>query len=150
MKAEIRKNEAMNREAILNMFTRVKMRSSNTRYHVFKYLMEKENHPTISTIYDDLLQTFPSLSKMSIYNSIKALEEKGLVKSLTLEGNELRYDARVDFHAHFKCESCEKVFDVFVKEEDLPDCDMDGFYIKKQDFFMSGLCPVCKKKTNVE
>ena len=48
-------------------------------------------------------KNIPTLSKTTIYNTLKTFAEKGLVSSITIEDNEVRYDADISLHGHFKC-----------------------------------------------
>jgi Fur family peroxide stress response transcriptional regulator len=111
---------------------------------VLKYLLERRNHPSIDSIYRALLETLPGLSKASVYNSIGALENAGLVRSLALEGCEMRYDAFTADHGHFKCEHCGEVFDIDTEIPQLPAEALDGFLVRQRDLFIRGLCPECR------
>ena len=89
------------------------VRPSVQRVAVYSYLCEHPVHPTVETLYASLSPEYPTLSKTTIYNTLKLFEEKNLVHSLKIEDDKLRYDADIRPHIHFKCEKCGKVFDVF-------------------------------------
>jgi Fur family peroxide stress response transcriptional regulator len=94
------------------------------------------------------MKQLPGLSRTSIYNTMTTMENVGLIRKLTTEGNELRYDADTRNHGHFKCESCGEVFDI---EIDLPEPNaaaLKGFEISRQDLLIWGLCPDCVKKAS--
>ena len=131
---------------MLATLTGAMVRPSTARFHVLKYLLERRNHPTIDMIYKELVPILPGLSKTSVYNTIGTLENAGLVRALTLEGTEMRYDAFTEDHAHFKCESCGAIYDIQGKIPALPQSALQGFRITHQDLFLRGYCPDCDRK----
>ena len=82
-------------------------------------------------------------SKTTVYNTLKQLVDCGLVQTVTIEDGELRFDADISNHLHFKCTKCGEVFDVF-KEINLPeDLLPEGFAISKMQTNLWGLCANC-------
>lgn len=90
------------------------IKPSAQRVEILEYLRTELCHPTIDTIYQSLNGKVPTLSKATVYNTLNLFEEKGLVKRLNIEGNEVRYDFNTRLHAHFKCTHCGKVTDIGV------------------------------------
>lgn len=129
------------------------IRPSVQRVAVYSYLCEKRNHPTVETVYDDLSPIYPTLSKTTIYNTLKLFETKNLVQTIQIEDDKLRYDADVSQHLHFKCEKCGKVYDVF-DDRNLPlfaaQCAAllpAGFQTLKIQTNIWGLCADCAKNS---
>jgi Fe2+ or Zn2+ uptake regulation protein len=118
------------------------LRPSSARIHVLRYLEKHRNHPTADRIYKALRPDLPSLSRASVYNSLSALERGGLVRPLTVNGDELRYDASVEDHGHFCCERCGAIRD-FAITDSASAFDLDGFVVKRRDVLIFGLCPNC-------
>jgi Fe2+ or Zn2+ uptake regulation protein len=121
------------------------LRPSSARVHVLRYLEKHRNHPTADTIYKALRPDLPSLSRASVYNSLSALERSGLVRPLTMDGDELRYDAFVEDHGHFCCEACGAICDFALAPADAAFA-LDGFLIRRKDLLVFGLCPDCAGK----
>jgi Fe2+ or Zn2+ uptake regulation protein len=109
---------------------------------VLRYLEKHRNHPTADRIYKALRPKLPSLSRASVYNSLSALERSGLVRPLTMNGDELRYDASVADHGHFCCERCGAIRDFALAASEAA-FDPDGFVVKRKDVLVFGLCPDC-------
>ena len=86
---------------------------------IMKYMLENENHPTIEKIYNDLLPTMPTLSKTTIYKTLNMLSDKKMVKALHIDDKNVRYEAHVREHAHFKCKKCGLIYDVPLTETDI-------------------------------
>ncbi|MDR2355619.1 MAG: transcriptional repressor, partial [Clostridiales Family XIII bacterium] len=74
--------------------------------------------------------------------SLSALERGGLVRPLTVSGDELRYDASVADHGHFCCERCGAIRDFALAASETA-FDLDGFVVKRKDVLVFGLCPSC-------
>lgn len=119
------------------------IRPLRKRTLIYNYLMTKKNHPTVEMIYKELLPESPSLSKTTVYNVLNLFLEKNLVQAINIEGNELRYDADITSHGHFKCEECGKVFDFNVNEECYPKVSLEGFLPRKVHYYVVGQCATC-------
>lgn len=119
------------------------IRPSFQRMKIYKLLMETKEHPSVETIYNELKEEIPSLSKMTIYNTLKLFVEKDLARLITIEENEARFDADTSVHGHFKCLKCGCVIDFPVEETKLP-APGNGFTVDNIDFFVRGTCPGCR------
>ena len=87
---------------------------------IMRYLLENYNHPTIERIYNDLLPSMPTLSKTTVYNTLKMFCEKKAVKALYIDEKNVRYEAHTQEHAHFRCKKCGSIHDVTVELNDIP------------------------------
>lgn len=121
------------------------LRPSEPRIAVLAFLMKHRIHPVAETIYQSLAPDYPTLSRTTIYNTLKLFEQNKIVMSLTIEDGELRYDINTSLHGHFKCRHCHSVTDIFIDGLDtkipLPqnDCKVESIHL---DFF--GLCGNCR------
>lgn len=122
------------------------IKPSYQRIKIFEYLMNSKSHPHVDDIYRALINEIPTLSKTTVYNTLNLFIEKGIIHMITIDGTEVRYDADLTDHGHFRCESCGRVYDFKVVmrevETDLP----DGFIINQKDLYFRGTCPICQKK----
>ncbi len=124
------------------------IRLSHQRLMVLDYIDKNRYHPTVDQIYSNLVQEMPTLSKTTIYNSLNALIDAGLVRRITIEDNETRYDIISDDHGHFKCESCGKIFDFHINMDSIESEDLYNFKINDKDIYFKGICPDCSTKSN--
>ncbi len=67
--------------------------------------------PTVEQFFTNFHKDIPTLSKTTVYNTVRILLEAGLVRVITIEDNETRYDIATENHGHFKCDSCGKIYD---------------------------------------
>ena len=130
-------------EELSNELKKKKIRLSHQRLKVLEYLTLNRCHPTVDQIYVDLQKEVPTLSKTTIYNTLSTLVESGLVRVVTIEDNETRYDIEIENHGHFKCESCGTIFNFNIEIESLPTEELNSFKINDKNVYFKGICPRC-------
>ena len=75
---------------LVEMLQRCNIRPSVQRVAVLSYVANGSKHPAAEEIYASLSQTFYSLSRTTVYNSLHILAEKGLVRELEIESGCIR------------------------------------------------------------
>lgn len=114
------------------------------RIKVYEYLLNNKIHPSVDKIYSELHTLIPTLSKTTIYNTLKTFIEHNIVMPITIEENEVRYDADVTFHGHFKCVECENLYDIFDLDKKFTKIDnIDGHKINGIHIYFKGVCKDC-------
>ena len=88
------------------------IKPSVQRIAVMGYLLEHRTHPTVDEIYSALQDRIPTLSKTTVYNTLKLFAEKKAIQSITIDERMVHFDGYRERHAHFLCQSCGKVIDV--------------------------------------
>jgi len=116
------------------------------RLIILRYLLVQYNHPSSEEVYQALIQEIPTLSKTTIYNTLKLFSQKGIIKQIAICGNELHYETQPGFHAHFLCEKCGKIFDFDQPEEAEFSKEFEGHVIKSKEVIYKGICRDCKGK----
>jgi len=106
-------------------------------------LYENRDHPTVETIYSHLVGGMPTLSKTTVYNTLKLFIDNGITATVTIEDNEVRYDAIMEEHAHFKCDVCGNVYDVEIDASTIQFKKMKSFQIEKTNIYLKGKCNKC-------
>lgn len=132
---------------VADMLHRSGIRPSVPRRAVLQYLIDHKIHPTADRIFTEISPFYPTLSKTTVYNTLKLLDKHGLVKTLFIDKNESRYEADIGFHAHFKCRCCGGVFDLpsdFFTAFHQPDHNWKTETVHL-DFY--GVCPSCSQNT---
>ena len=114
---------------------------SYQRLKVLEYLTQNHHHPTVEQIFTDIQKDIPTLSKTTVYNTLRILAESGLVKVITIEDKETRYDIVTENHGHFKCESCRTIFDFPIDIDSLVPGVLSKFVINDKNVYFNGLCP---------
>lgn len=135
----------MESNATLNYLTAHNIKPSVQRMAVMQYLIDHRTHPTADEIYVALHKKMPTLSKTTVYNTLKLLADKGAVLQLTIDERNCCFDADTGPHAHFLCTRCGKVFDLtlnntqIAENADLP----QGFETEEVQLYFRGCCPQC-------
>ena len=127
------------------------IRPSPQRIAIMDYLLDNCNHPTVEAVYDALHTSMPTLSKTTVYNTLKLFEKKQAVQILNIDERNVRLDAKMEPHAHFQCMRCGKIFDVPVKNggkmvELLGMNEMTGFEVQQTQIYYKGICPHCQSE----
>jgi len=120
------------------------IKPSYQRIKVFDYLLKNKNHPTVDNIHQELVGEIPTLSKTTVYNTLKLFQEKGIVLIINIEDNETRFDADISNHGHFKCKNCGEIYDFNLNENNLNLPDLKTYSIDEQHIYLKGICPKCK------
>jgi Fur family peroxide stress response transcriptional regulator len=121
-----------------------KIKPSFPRLKIFEYLASRPTHPTVDDIHKTLVEEIPTLSKTTVYNTLDLFIRSRIVKPITIDGNELRYDVDVTNHGHFKCEDCGVIYE-FDMDPALPK-SLDGFRVLDKNIYFNGICPHCLAK----
>ncbi len=119
---------------------------SYQRLKIVEYLAQHLCHPTVEQIYTHLVPSIPTLSKTTVYNTLRVLLDAGLVRVIEIEDHESRYDVVMEGHGHFKCESCGCIYNFHVDMDALSSEDLKLFEIKEKNVYFSGVCPHCRNK----
>lgn len=117
------------------------IKPSTIRIKVYEYLSGTKSHPTAEEIYTALLPNMPTLSKTSVYNTVKLLVDSGMSKNITIDGMQTRYDADISVHGHFLCKRCGKVYDFNINEN--LGAELDGFNVEFKEVYFGGICRDC-------
>ena len=127
------------------------IRPSMQRTLIYEYICTHQIHPTVDNVYTALSPSYPSLSRTTVYNTLKLFAEKKLVQVLKIEDDELRYDSVTKPHIHFKCVKCNRIFDAF-DDDKIPLFNKDcagmlpfGFRIQSIQTNLWGICSDCSK-----
>lgn len=123
------------------------LRPSMQRLAVLGDLCHHYDHPTVDTIYSRLHPQMPTLSKTTVYNTLRILCEAGLVRSLNIEYANQRFDGHLEPHDHFICTGCGQVYDLpHNRAGRLPDFGDMGLHVEREEISYYGLCRECQEK----
>lgn len=125
------------------------IRPSVQRIAIMKYLMEHLTHPTVEEIYTSLSPSMPTLSKTTVYNTLKLLSEHGAIQTLTIDEHYTCYDADTTPHGHFLCKRCGKIYDVKGAARQVGRCEVEGHRVQEVHFYYKGICKACCQEENL-
>ena len=111
---------------------------------IMQYLQTHHTHPTSDQIYNDLLPDLPTLSKTTVYNTLKLFCDKKVAIALFIDEKNVRYDACMHTHAHFRCKHCNAIYEVPLEETDIPQCrSSEEIYPEETQIYFLGKCKEC-------
>lgn len=123
------------------------VRITPQRHAVLDYLFTSMTHPTADEIYKALEGKFPNMSVATVYNNLRVLREKGLVRELTYGDASSRFDCNTRDHYHIICEECGKIVDfhypVLDEVESLAQ-QVTGFEVSHHRMEIYGKCESCQ------
>jgi len=121
------------------------IRPSLHRIAIMEYLMLNKTHPTSDTIFNDLNPKIPTLSKTTVYNTVKLLTERKAILSINIDEKNQRYDSNITQHAHFRCKDCSTIYDIPIERMQVSHSGvkMDNFVITETDLYYKGFCEAC-------
>lgn len=121
------------------------IKPSMQRIAIMEYLMEHRTHPSADEIYTKLSPTMPTLSKTTVYNTLKLFSEQGAALMLTIDERNANFDADTSQHAHFLCKKCGQIYDLpFSKEvKAVEGLQMDGHEVREMHYYYKGICKKC-------
>lgn len=121
------------------------IKPSAQRILILRHLMSHRVHPTVDEIYTSLQPEHPTLSRTTVYNTLKLLSGAGIIKAIAVEnGESTRWDYSEHPHAHFLCMSCGSVTDIPAVSTDLPSLP-EGYSIIDIGVTCKGRCPECSR-----
>ncbi len=133
----------MTEQEVVKILKEKGLRPTAQRVAMYQYLLTHPEHPRAEVIHENL--PFPC-SLMTIYNTMDALIEAGLVRLVTIEPGVKRFDANANEHGHFRCKQCGTVYDFPFSAENMQVSHLDGFQIADHDVYCSGICRNCVTK----
>lgn len=122
------------------------VKPSYQRLKILEFLVENRGHPSVDVIFQALSGEIPTLSKTTIYNTLSLFAEKGIVSSLTIVNNEVRYDLTDNPHAHFQCVECQTLMDIPLDTDLFMTRTIDQHQVDEIQVTFKGICRTCIKK----
>jgi Fur family peroxide stress response transcriptional regulator len=117
------------------------------REAVFQVILERDDHPTASDIFEAARQRLPGISYATVYNSLRYLKQAGLVLEISFGDSASRYDRETGRHDHAICNCCGKLVDFDLPEAaKLMQAAAQKSHFKAQSVHLTlrGHCPDCR------
>lgn len=119
------------------------IKPSVQRIAVMDYLMKNRTHPSVDDIYSHLSPSMPTLSKTTVYNTLKLFADCGAILALTIDEKNTNYDAETSDHGHFLCKRCGKIYDFDCHPSLVNGLKKEGFEIQETHYYYKGVCKNC-------
>lgn len=127
------------------------VKPSVQRIAVMEYLATHRTHPTADEIHTALHTTMPTLSKTTVYNTLRLLADHRAILSLDIDERNTRFDGDVSPHAHFRCRRCGCIRDLPAPEGHASAANIEtDIEIDEVQWYYKGLCENCKQDSPIE
>ncbi len=125
------------------------IRPSLQRLAIMEYLLAHHIHPTVEDVYNGLSGKISTLSRTTVYNTLRMFSEHHVAQMITIDDHHVCYDGELHPHVHFFCRQCGKVFDMM--EEKAPvlsaPIEIEGHRVEEQQLYYKGVCRNCKNSS---
>lgn len=122
-----------------------KLNFSSKRIAVYNALKSSRLHPSPRMIYENIKPDYPDISLGTVYRNLNLFKEQGLANTVAVVNGEERLDGDTTPHAHFICNCCGGVYDIY--NEDLTaistGLEKDGFVSESVSLSFYGKCSKC-------
>lgn len=126
------------------------VRPSVQRLAIMDYLLKHYTHPTVDEVYKGLYKKIPTLSRTTVYNTLRLFSEHHAALMITIDDHRVCYDGNTTPHVHFFCKECGRVVDFF--DEQAPTLtaprNIDGHMVDEMQLYYKGVCADCIKAKN--
>lgn len=124
------------------------IKPSVQRIAIMDYLLMNRTHPSVEEIYTALCDSIPTLSKTTVYNTLKLFTEQGAALMLTIDDRNVCFDGDTSQHGHFLCKKCGKIYDLFTAEPEKEEVglEIDGHSVSEIHHYYRGTCKECLDK----
>jgi Fur family transcriptional regulator, peroxide stress response regulator len=134
------------RDEVIQLLKDKGLRVTPQRFAVYANLLERFDHPTAEQLLEDLNHDAPTSSQSTVYSSLQALCQAGLIRDVLLEEGVRRYDANVAPHHHFRCRCCGAIEDI--PWQALQGVSLSqvrsGLQVDSYEVTLSGCCEPCQ------
>jgi Fe2+ or Zn2+ uptake regulation protein len=134
---------------LLAQFEASGRRVTPQRAAVCEALLAHDGHPTAAEVYQRVHAAHPAISQATVYNTLSALEELGLIHLLHIVGDDhAHYDLGLEPHVNAVCTSCGRITDIHTDTLEA----LLGLVAIRSDYLLNptegmivyGLCPSCR------
>ncbi len=87
------------------------LKATRQRNEILKALVLTNTHPDAETIYANVKLRIPSLSRDTVYRTLRTLEQTRVINRVCSIKHRARYDADTSAHHHFVCIACGRIID---------------------------------------
>jgi Fur family peroxide stress response transcriptional regulator len=140
-------------QARMHRFTEVcrdkRVKMTYQRMEIFREVASRDDHPDAEAIYKRVRERIPTVSLDTIYRNLWLFNNLGLITTLGLPHEHVKFDANIGSHHHFVCRRCGLTRDIDLK--DLGDLEVpEGIKrlgsVESTHIELRGLCARCLRQ----
>ena len=139
-----------NTNALRNVLAGRGVKPTFQRLTILGAVMDNRSHLTIRALHAALVRKIPTLSKTTLYSTLDLFAAKGLVRAVTIDPAEVRYDGVTVPHHHFHCTTCGRILDIEISCANSRTGEIHGHRIDEVHGYFKGVCRDCRVKAGSE
>lgn len=123
---------------------------THQRIEIFRAVAASVDHPSAEAVHRAVQAGMPTVSLDTVYRTLWLLTDLGLLTTLGLRQDSVRFDANVENHHHYVCLQCGLVRDFESAELgtlSIPDAVNRFGQVVSAHVEVRGVCDRCAKKT---
>ena len=123
------------------------MTRSTRQRRAIRSVFERLNRPLgPQDVLNEVAQEVEGVGIATVYRTINALFEEGVLAKVDLPGESSRYEVSgKGHHHHFRCQKCEQVFDLTGCLPNVKSLVPSGFRMTGHEIVIFGNCSACRK-----
>lgn len=123
------------------------LKSTHQRLAILECI-DTHGHIDIETLFELILQKYPTMSKATLYRNINDLLAFYILEEVKLPQQKQKYEIKKVPHIHLLCSHCGNVEDIFVETKPLLETIFfqSGFETNSSFIVMNGICKRCSGK----
>jgi Fur family peroxide stress response transcriptional regulator len=128
------------------------VRLTHQRLEICREIASADNHPDAETVYMEVRKRVPTISLDTVYRTLWTLRNLGLIDTLGIPHERIRFDGNTTPHHHFVCTRCGETHDFY-------SCDFNRLAIpeevaaigsvEKAQVEIRGICLKCSKTSDL-
>lgn len=127
-----------------NTTTEKHCRFSKQRALILEAVRSTKCHPDAEWVYAAVREQIPDISLGTVYRNLRQLVEQGDLITVETTDDRHHYDGDTSMHAHFVCDDCGGIIDLFLPEPALDRFEEAGYSVRTGKRVLYGLCPTCR------
>lgn len=125
------------------------LKNSRQRNSIKAFLINRTDHPTANTIYQELRKEYPNISLGTIYRNLNLMCSLGEIRRISCGEESDRFDGNAASHYHHICKKCGAVHDIPMQMIDSISALAQNFTeheIIEHETYFYGICKDCKER----
>lgn len=115
------------------------IRPSAHRLAVAEYVLTTKEHPSADRVWKTVAETFPAISRATVYNTLNLFVEKGLLRELHIDPESVVFDPKLETHHHFIDDATGTIHDIPWDKVQVCNLEsMRGFNVREYQVVMRG------------
>lgn len=124
---------------------------THQRQEICREIAGASDHPDAETVYTGVRDRVPTISLDTVYRTLWTLLNLGLIDTLGIPHERMRFDGNTAPHHHFVCTRCGRARDFYSEDFDrlqVPDDVKTYGIVQKTHVEVRGICLQCSKTTD--